>query len=121
LNNVHFRSIHSEHCSNNPKDDTMQTIISEIAFTFVDDAVALASGFVTVTRDIAADMLVSARTRILAPVDRLARACDVGGVIAAREAATLRRRHPATHWQPGPAPRRWRDRLNIFRGLHDLT
>ena len=99
----------------------MQTIISEIAFTFVDDAVALASGFVTVARDLAADMLASARARILAPVDRLARMCDVGGVIAAREAATLRRRHQATNWQPGPAPRRWRDRFNLFRGLHDLT
>ena len=99
----------------------MQTIISEIAFTFVDDAVALASGFVTVARDIAADMSASARARILAPVDRLARMCDVGGVLAAREAATLRRRHQATRWQPRPAPRRWRDRFNIFRGLQDLT
>jgi hypothetical protein len=99
----------------------MQTIISEIAFTFVDDAVALASGFVSVARDIAAEMLESARARLLAPVDRLARACDVGGVIAAREAATLRRRHRSANWQPRPAPRRWRDRFNIFRGLQDLT
>ncbi|HEY0912090.1 MAG TPA: hypothetical protein VGD75_17860, partial [Bradyrhizobium sp.] len=98
----------------------MQTIISEIAFTFVDDAVALARGFVTVARDLAAEMLSSARARILAPVDRLARACDVGGVIAAREAATLRR-HRSANWQPRPAPRRWRDRFNIFRGLQDLT
>jgi hypothetical protein len=96
-------------------------IISEIAVTLVDDAVALASGFVTVTRDIAAEMLASPRARILAPVDRLARTCDVGGVIAAREAATMRRRHQRANWQPGPAPRRWRDRLNIFRGLQDLT
>ena len=99
----------------------MQTIISEIAFTFVDDVAALASGFVTVARDIAADMLASARARLLAPVERLARICDVGGVIAAREAATLRRRHQATHWRPRPAQRRWRDRFNIFRGLQDLT
>jgi len=99
----------------------MQTIISEIAFTFVDDAVALASGFASVARDIAAEMLSSARARLLAPVDRLARICDVGGVLAAREAATLRRRHRATSWQSRPAPRRWRDRFNIFRGLHDLT
>lgn len=99
----------------------MQTIISEIAFTFVDDAAALASGFVTVARDIAAGMLASARARLLAPVDRLARICDVGGVIAAREAATVRRRHGANKWQTGPGPRRWRDRFNIFRGLHDLT
>jgi hypothetical protein len=99
----------------------MQTIISEIAFTFVDDAVALARGFVSVARDIAAEMLASARARILAPVDRLARTCDVGGVIAAREAATMRRRHQSDNWQPRPAPRRWRDRFNMFRGLQDLT
>jgi hypothetical protein len=99
----------------------MQTIISEIAFTFVDDAVALASGFVTVARDIAAEILASARARILAPVDRLARMCDVGGVIAAREVAIPRRRQQGANWQPRPASRRWRDRLNIFRGLNDLT
>jgi hypothetical protein len=99
----------------------MQTIISEIAFTFVDDAVALASGFVTVARDIAAEILASARARILAPVDRLARTCDVGGVIAAREVAIPRRRQQGANWQPRPASRRWRDRLNIFRGLNDLT
>jgi hypothetical protein len=99
----------------------MQTIISEIAFTFIDDAAALARGFATVARDVAVDMLASARVRILAPVDRLARACDVGGVIAAREAAIMRSRGQAANWQPRSAPRRWRDRFNIFRGLYDLT
>ena len=99
----------------------MQTIISEIAFTFVDDAAALAKGFVTVAHDIATEMFTSARARILAPVDRLARACDVGGVIAAREAAIMRSRRQAANWQPRSAPRRWRDRFNVFRGLYDLT
>ena len=54
-------------------------------------------------------------------VDRLARACDVGGVIAAREAATMRSRYRSANRQHTAAPRRWRDRLNIFRGLHNLT
>ena len=99
----------------------MQTVISELAFTFVDDAISLATGFLGLCRDLAVETFASARSRMLAPVERLARACDVGGVIAAREAATLRRRHQATNWQTGPAPRRWRDRFNIFRGLHDLT
>ncbi len=98
----------------------MQTIISEIAFTFVDDAVALARGFATVTRDVAVDMIVSARTRILAPVDRLARACDVGNVIPAREAAMTRFR---VHGAPRKrtAARHERGRFNVFRGLYDLT
>lgn len=99
----------------------MQTIISEIAFTFVDDAIALVRGFAGILRDIASEPLTAARARILAPVDRLARACDVGGVISAREAAMTRSLHLRASWQPMPAPRRWRDRFNIFRGLYDLT
>jgi hypothetical protein len=105
----------------NPEEQTMQTIISEIAFTFVDDAAALVTGLKGIVRDMAVETFTAARKLILAPVDRLARACDVGGVIAAREAATLRSRHLSANWQRTPAPRRWRDRLNIFRGLHDLT
>jgi hypothetical protein len=99
----------------------MQTIISEIAFTFVDDAVALVTGFTAIVRDMAVETITAGRQRVLAPVDRLARACDVGGVIAAREAATTRSRHRSANWQRTPASRRWRDRLNLFRGLHDLS
>ena len=99
----------------------MQTIISEIAFTFVDDAAALMTGFAGIVRDLAVETFTAARKRALAPVDRLARACDVGGVIAAREAAAMRSRAPAANWQRMPAPRRWRDRFNVFRGLYDLT
>jgi hypothetical protein len=99
----------------------MQTIISEIAFTFADDAAALVTGFTGIVRDMTVETFMAARKLILAPVDRLARACDVGGVIAAREAPTMRSRYRSANWQRTPAPRRWRDRLNIFRGLHDLT
>ncbi|MEO6840168.1 MAG: hypothetical protein ABI192_05330 [Bradyrhizobium sp.] len=105
----------------NLEEETMQTIISEIAFTFVDDAVALASGFAGIVRDMAVKTFTAARKLVLAPVDRLARACDVGGVIAAREAVVMRSRYQAANWQRRRAPRRWRDRFNIFRGLHDLT
>jgi hypothetical protein len=95
----------------------MQTIISEIAFTFVDDAIALARGLVDVARTLAAENFSAIRARISAPVDRLARACDVGNVIPAREAAATRRvaRHPA------PEGRSLRQRFNPFRGLYDLT
>ena len=99
----------------------MQTIISEIAFTFADDAAALVTGFTGIVRDMTVETFMAARKRVLAPVDRLARACDVGGVIAAREAAMTRSRCRSANWQRTLAPRRWRDRLNIFRGLHDLT
>jgi hypothetical protein len=96
-------------------------IISEIAFTFVDDAAALVAGLKDIVRDMAVETFMAARKHVLAPVDRLARACDVGGVIAAREAATMRSRYRSANWQHTASPHRWRDRLKIFRGLHDLT
>jgi hypothetical protein len=93
----------------------MQTIISEIAFTFVDDAIALARGLVNVARTLVVENFNAIRARISAPVDRLARACDVGNVIPAREVAASRRvaRHPAR--------RGLLERINPFRGLYDLT
>ncbi len=99
----------------------MQMVISQLAFTFVDDAIALAKGFGDSCRDLAVGIFTAARRRILAPVDRLARACDVGGVIAAREAAMTRFRHLGANRRRLSAPRRWHDRLNPFRGLSDLT
>jgi hypothetical protein len=98
----------------------MQTIISELAFTFVDDAVALASGAASVARDLVAEMFRSVRNRLLAPVDRLARACDVGNVLSARQAAMTRPR-TLRAIRSAPAPRRLRNRFNIFGGLRDLT
>jgi hypothetical protein len=99
----------------------MQTIVSEIAFTFVDDAAALIGGFVGILRQTAVAALWAGRERVLAPVDRLARACDVGGVIAAREAAAIGSRYRGANGRRTPAPGRRRDRLNIFRGLYQLT
>jgi hypothetical protein len=121
LNIVHFLDTYLNIVQINPEEQTMQTIISEIAFTFVDDAAALVTGLKDIVRDMAVESFMAARKRVLAPVDRLARACDVGGVIAAREAAMTRSRYRSANWQHTAAPRRWRDRLNIFRGLHDLT
>jgi hypothetical protein len=98
----------------------MQTIVSELAFTFVDDAIALAGGVVSVTRELLAEMFKSIRDRLLAPIDRLARACDVGNVLSGRQAAMTRPR-TLRAIRSAPAPRRLRDRFNIFRGLSDLT
>jgi hypothetical protein len=100
----------------------MQTIISEIAFTFVDDAIALAKGLVDVARTLVVESFAALRTRVLAPIDRLAQACDVGNVISARQAATSRRlAQQAVARHTAPRPRRLLDRLNPFRGLYDLT
>ena len=54
----------------------MQTLAIDIATTFVDDAAALASGFARAVLRVA-----------MAPIDRIANACDIAGVLAERRAA----------------------------------
>ena len=108
----------------------MQTVISAIAFTFLDDATALATGFKRVTLELAAGLIAAARARITAPVDRIARACDVAGTLSGDRPA----RHG--HRVPRPtrmatrairAPRGRAGRLDLFgvvarlRSLRDLT
>ncbi|WP_306469129.1 hypothetical protein [Bradyrhizobium sp. NBAIM08] len=56
----------------------MQTLAVDIATTFVDDAAALVAGFCRALLRLA-----------MAPVNRIANACDVAGVLAERR-ATLR-------------------------------
>lgn len=53
----------------------MQTLAVDIASTFVDDAAALATG-------LGRALLRSA----MAPIDRIANACDIAGVLAERRA-----------------------------------
>ena len=55
----------------------MQTLAFEIADTFVDDATALIGGCARIIVQILAQPF-------LAPVERLANACDVAGVLASR-------------------------------------
>ena len=96
----------------------MQTVISEIAFTFVDDAIALATGFKRVALELARDLVAAGCARIMAPIDRLARACDVAGTLTTRDRV---RRHKTC------APRSPRYRFDVlriraaFRTLRDLT
>ena len=102
----------------------MQMIISEIATTFVDDAVALAKGLAGLARDMTVGLFVAAWRGVLAPVDRLARACDVAGVLRARHAVMTRARVEGATWRrtSTPRPRRKRSGVcNVFRGLQDLT
>ena len=61
----------------------MQTVISSLAHTFIDDALALVAGFVRVSHDVAASALAGARAKLSAPIERLARRCDVAGVLPA--------------------------------------
>ena len=77
----------------------MQTLASRLTISFIDDAIELVKGFGKAIIHIAT-----------APIERIANACDVGGVLARRRKA---RRLRAAH-----RPHGW---LNPFASLHHLT
>jgi len=54
----------------------MQTLAAQIAFTFVDDATALMTGGVRIVVRF-----------LMSPIERLATACDVAGVLPSRRPA----------------------------------
>jgi hypothetical protein len=81
----------------------MQTLAAEIAFTFVDDALALLTGGVRIVVRF-----------LMSPIERLANACDVAGVLAARRARRDENDAAAN-------PHRRRHRLFSFHLLNHLT
>jgi hypothetical protein len=98
----------------------MQTLISQIGFTFVEDAAALVEGFAKVVRILAVETFTAVRARVCGPVDRLAEACDVGNVIPARRDVIAWRRQAQAR-RKTPAGLSLLQRCNPFRGLHHLT
>jgi len=86
----------------------MQTLAYEVATTLVDDAAALASG--------AGRMIIQ---MVSAPIERLANACDVAGVLPRRRA--LRQALQQAFPRPSRRQRAWRNCLFPLRGLRDLT
>ena len=97
----------------------MQTLVAEIVMTFVDDAKALIRGCGRVVVQTA-----------MAPVERLAKACDVAGVLP-QNRSSLRRPHAVlrqtrTGLSQGTVRsrrRRWqlRNCMCSFRSLGNLT
>ena len=84
----------------------MQTLVSRLTTTFVDDAIELVKGFGKIIVHIAT-----------APIERMANACDVGGVLARRRAVRRQRATMKAH-----RPRRpWKRSLSPFATLHHLT
>lgn len=81
-------------------------LVEQLALTFVGDAHALAAGFGKILVKIVTAPLKRIVQTVMAPVERIATACDVAGVYAKRQAA--RRRHAL-------------GRLNPFKGLRHLT
>ena len=88
----------------------MQTLAFEVATTFVDDAAALAIG--------AGRIIIKILT---APIERLANACDVAGVLPRRRALQRawadRQAARCQRW----CRRSWLDRLFPLRALSRLT
>lgn len=97
----------------------MQTLAAEIAITFVDDATALITGCGRIV------------VRMLtAPIERLANACDVAGVLPQRRSSKDMHDAKIKRTEPGPNAetsrsrrRRWPldNRLFSFRSLGNLT
>jgi len=85
----------------------MQTLVSQLTTTFVDDAIELARGFGKVIVQI-----------VTAPIERIANACDVGGVLAGRQSAQRRRDAMSKTW---PSRTRRKFSLSPFSSLHHLT
>ncbi|WP_309144756.1 hypothetical protein [Bradyrhizobium sp. CCGB12] len=88
----------------------MQTLAVDIASTFVDDAAALVTGLGRAVLKF-----------VMAPVDRIANACDIAGVLAERRATFRMWRTRRAH-----APQEGRrfsllGRLSPFRHLAHLT
>src|SRR5207244_9033717 len=91
LSVAHVCPIYFEQCSFNPEATPMQTLVSRLTTTFVDDAIELVKGFGKVIAHIAT-----------APIERIANACDVGGVLARRQAARSLRTTPKAHRPRSP-------------------
>lgn len=90
----------------------MAILVSHITTTFAEDAIALVTGFGRVALHL-----------VTAPVERIANACDVAGVLAERRAALRMWRASRRTAKPRSAPRRGGllRRLSPFRVLSDLT
>ena len=90
----------------------MQALVLEVGVTFAGDAAALGKGFGRVIVRL-----------VMAPVDRIADACDVAGVLTLRRLAVMRQRAEArgvTHAMSERRPRR-RGPFGCLAALSDLT
>ncbi len=92
----------------------MQTLVAQIAFTFVDDAIVLTTGLGRLLGKLA-----------IAPVERIARTCDVAGVLTTAGPAAAASRRPRSNGLTMPVARSRRRGLfgilSGFRALSKLT
>ena len=90
----------------------MQALVLEVGATFAGDAAAFAKGVGRL-----------ARRLVMAPIDRIANACDVAGVLTLRRLAAMRQRAEAREVTHAMSERRARRRgpLGCLAALSDLT
>jgi hypothetical protein len=95
----------------------MQSLPVQIAKTFVGDAFALVNGFARIVTNV-----------LMAPVQRIANACDVAGILEQRAARAAERTRLQQAWRdlsanlPKPHhPRRHRSLFGCLRVLGELT
>ena len=94
----------------------MQTLIVQVTTTFVGDAVALVNGFGRIVTHM-----------VMAPIERIANACDVAGILPQRRARRNRAtngfvmRNSIHHARQGRRSHRRGGGLGCLRFLGDLT
>ncbi|HTO64452.1 MAG TPA: hypothetical protein VMM15_24740 [Bradyrhizobium sp.] len=90
----------------------MQALVLEVGATFAGDAAALVKGICRVMVRL-----------VMAPVDRIANACDVAGVLTPRRLAAMRQRAEARGMTHAQSERRTRRRgpFGCLAALSDLT
>ena len=95
----------------------MHPLLVQIATSFIGDAVAFVNGFGRIVTHI-----------LLAPVERVAKACDVAGILGERAARAAERERVKHAWRslsqkaPRPhRPHRHRGLFGCLRSLGELT
>ena len=95
----------------------MQPLIIQVATTFISDAFALVNGFRRIVTHL-----------VMAPLERIAKACDVAGILPERAARAAEREQVRHAWhaisQRAPKPHRSRRHgglFNCLRSLGELT
>ena len=95
----------------------MQPLIVQVATTFIGDAVAFVNGFGRIVTHI-----------LMAPVERIANACDVAGLLERRSARAAERERVKLDWRAlsrkAASPHRPRRHTGLFgclRSLGELT
>lgn len=101
----------------------MQMILVEnLALTFVGDAHAIATGFGKILIHVVTVPIARIVRTVTAPIDRIAEACDVAGVLSDRHAAaSLTKFHTRRHAPTSSQRTSHRWCLFPFRSLNHLT